>query len=62
MLESHVFLAVIQYQASLIFSVYLVMVYVTTYKSILDKLGQKPPKTKQKMYFMKLLIHIFIST
>lgn len=39
--EFGLFLVVIQYPASFIFFLCLVICYVTTYKSILDKLGKK---------------------
>lgn len=52
-------LVVIQYPASFIFSLCLVICYVTTYKSILDKLGKK----QNRFFFLiQLLLYFLIFT
>lgn len=48
-------LVVIQYPASFIFSLCLVISYVTTYKSILDKLGKK----QNRIFFYPTTIIFF---
>lgn len=51
-------LVVIQYPASFIFFLCLVICYVTTYKSILDKPGKK----QNRIFFIQLLLDFLIFT